>query len=275
MTYPLYSSPLTLIQIDDYNTIYNNVEEILGTGIDGYGLTWLNSVPVTNRNRVTAQGWHNLIADINQIHLHVLNVTTSTVGPTTGTTLVSTATHNDLHYRALWLLDDVRRYTCHPSQYFSDGGNTIDRTGAVTTSPYRGGVSTSTTTSWVGEISHVVTASWTTSLLGHYFFNTGGEFVWSSFYDDTTGVNDLDQEWAAFILYIQDTQNWKYTRTQWRDTAWPTTSTYWTSGTLQISMVAQKDVNTGKGVEFTITYTDTTAPGFIITPKTHFENIVL
>jgi hypothetical protein len=274
MTYPLYSSPLTLIQIDDYNTIYANVEEILGTGIDGYGITWLNSVPVTGRARVTAQGWQNLISDINQIHLHVLNVTTSTVAPTTGT-VITTSTHNDLHYRALWLLDDVRRYTCHPSQYYSDANGTIDRLGSVTGSPYRGGISTSTTTAWVGEISHVVTASWATSLLGHYFFNTGGEFVWSSFYDDTTGVNDLDQEWAAFILYIQDTQTWKYNRAQWRDTSWPTTSTYWTSGTLEISMVAQKDVSTGKGVEFTITYKDTAAPGFIITPKTHFENIVL
>jgi hypothetical protein len=268
MTLPVTSG--SFITAADYNDIYALVSEVVGPGDNGYGLNLIYSQPVTDQFSASAQQWENLRNDINTAYIHITNTSTAASVISTVTTITANFI-NELWSAANFITDN--RYTCHPTQFM----DTVTNTTLYTT----GGISERTTsTVWgvpSGEetITHEVNVVWASRLTQRYFFNTGSELVWLPYHtgESVTGnsLTNLDTGWANFINYVQSIGGWTYDRDTFED--WTTTATVYNSGTLRISILADRE--TERSIRFICTLSNTDAPGVEIAPTTGYYNIIV
>ena len=246
----------------DFNDVQSQLNDQLGLGDDGYGIAATFSQGVTGRNRMTANQMGALIRDVNLIHEHITNASTTTLGVNTGTSIVGAAILNDLKGISDWLIDPVRRYTCHPQQYVL---NTATNTPLLF-------VSTSTRTDvWGGatginSISHGLVATFPTRSQARYYFNLGNYLTWQPYFYQANVPNDADKEWAAWIEWLVNTpgQSFVYSRNEYIN--YTTYTQVYTSGTLQISVIAAKQFDE-KNIKFTITYTDNDSSTLLVLPS--------
>ena len=246
----------------DFNDVQSQLNDQLGLGDDGYGIAATFSQGVTGRNRMTANQMGALIRDVNLIHEHITNASTTTLGVNTGTSIVGAAILNDLKGISDWLIDPVRRYTCHPQQYVL---NTATNTPLLF-------VSTSTRTDvWGGatginSISHGLVATFPTRSQARYYFNLGNYLTWQPYFYQANVPNDADKEWAAWIEWLVNTpgQSFVYSRNEYIN--YTIYTQVYTSGTLQISVVAAKQLDE-KNIKFTVTYTDNDSSTLLVLPS--------
>jgi hypothetical protein len=267
MSFPIPTTPeTTVIARPDYNDIRDIVDNIIGLNTSGYGVAFLGAVPVTARNQITTSQWSALIFDMNNIHQHIYDATNSTLAPTTAS-VVSPQLANSLYNLALEL--NSNRYNIHPNQYFI---NTVTNSKIINVdfdTDTVQGVSTSTNTSWLQSMSHIVRMGFATEEIAQYFFNTGGKLVWNTTFDVTTGETAADTAWSNFILQLQalanppDVNIYEYGRNQYlagNDTVIITNTT----GTLSITLTVEK--TEGRLFKFTALYQDLKAGGLTIQP---------
>jgi hypothetical protein len=268
MTLPVTSS--SFIAASDYNDIYAIVSEVIGLGDNGYGLNLFYSQPVSPQYVASVEQWRNLQYDLNTAHIHITNTSTANTLISTSTTITA-AFINEMWSAANYV--NANRYTCHPEQYIDTATNTTLYT--------VNGISERTTsTAWgdpSGEaaITHEVNVVWASRLVQRYFFNTGGVLEWNPYHTGASitanSLTPLDTAWANFINYIQATGGWEYDRDTFE--TWTTTSTEYTSSTLKISVLANKE--TERSIRFTFTLTNTDNPGLEIEPPTGYYNIIV
>lgn len=257
MSYPIPSTPeTTVVDRTDYNSIQAVTENILGLNNLGYGLASANSVPVTGRNQITTSQWAVLLTDLNIIHRHVYDTTTSTAVPTTST-VITPALHNEINALAQSL--NSVRYQIHENQYFVDpisGSSVINIDYESDTIQ---GVSTSTSSQWLGSITHIIRMGFATEEIADYFFNTGGKLVWNTTFDANTGETSSDTAWADFITDIMSTVNppvsnlYEYDRTKYL-AGNDSVTLQNTSATVQITVSVEK--TQGRLFKFTAIYAD-------------------
>jgi hypothetical protein len=78
--------------------------------------------------------------------------------------------------------------------------------------------------------------------------------------------NDADREWAAWINWLVNTpgQSFVYSRNEYIN--YTTYTQVYSSGTLQISVVAAKQFDE-KNIKFTVTYTDNDSSTLLVLPS--------
>jgi hypothetical protein len=112
-------------------------------------------------------------------------------------------------------------------------------------------------------------------LTTRYFFNAGGKFEWNPYHTNASvtglSLNDLDEEWATFINHFQQAETYVYDRQTYED--WITTSTVYNSGTLRISILADRE--TDRNIRFTFTFTNIETPDLVVTPSSEYYNIIV
>lgn len=268
MSHPLISG--TTIQAADFNAIYDIVAEVVGPGENGYGFGFTFGVPVSENDIIRAWQMRGLQADVNTAYKHITNAYTGSGLVNTGTTIVSTSLPTRLYDAAQYIL--ANRYTCHPDQYYVDPitGATINTTDGTSTRTISWGIAPS------NAIEHKVNVYWASRLVRRYFFNAGGKFEWKPGHngESMTGLplNDLDAEWANFIEYWQATQDvWTYDRDKF--VTYNSTSTSWSSGTLQIT--ASADIEGDENIRFTFTYRNNNTPTLVVVPSSGFWNYLV
>ena len=246
-----------------YNYIQNITTSILGLGPQGWGIGSQNSNQVTTQNRIRASQWTNLLADINFIQTHITNATTSSVAPTT-TSTISASLPNALGPNMDYLSNDLRRYVCHPNQFYGYPGETVNTLNGTSTR----------TTLWGREISQRVRVDWPTNLFARYFFNSGSVFTWRPTYTSSATPNDRDEEWADFIDYLKAQPAYEYTRADFLDGSSSTKTTTYNSGSLTVTIVALRDgdVNTAKRVDFTATFLNEDLGYLTVDPERGYWN---
>lgn len=280
MTFPLANTDI--IKADDYNAIHEISAEILGLGDDGYGLALYLSDPIETTDRTNAREINKLISDVDIVKQHIDNVSVTTLVnyAVTGTTIVNTSTLNTLKEQIDYYLDDSRRYTCHPSQFLTStvAGSVLffyDDSTSTRVTPW--GETTNTT---VRSISHRLVASWPTRLEARYYFNQGSYLSWKPAYSNLgpSGLNDLNDEWAAFILWLNEPVNeYRYTRTEFVDPNYiepGSTVTTYTSGTLEVSIEAIKSIDETQ-VEFNIIFANNATEDLIVVPSVNNYSILV
>lgn len=258
----------TPIDHNDYNDAQSLLEDVLGIGENGYGLPLLQSTPVEQGQTLSARQWNDLIKDINYAYTHIANTTTSTGYIITGTTAVSADITNALNSTAIWLADSSRRYVCDPSNFLINN---------VTSNKtfYGDGNSIRTLTWGVGtsEITHRVVTSFQNRLSARYYFNEGCYLNFLPSYTVGTGLNDIDAEWSTFIDYLRAPElEYKYTREQFVN--YTSTTTSWNSGTLTVSVTANKSSDE-KSIEFTMKYKNNESATLIVSPTVGYWNILV
>lgn len=283
MTYPLFTlsqAQLSTLGIDpttatarteDYNLIQNTLNEVMGLNPNGYGIPWIYSSPVNTGTRISAQQWNDLKQDLNVAYQHIFNTETATFSFITGTVLalipgadistgtLTTSKHNLMYDAAQTIL--ANRYTCHPDQYFSDLNGNVTRTGGISTRTEVWGVGSDL------EIYHTVSAVFATADAARYFFNSGGVFTWTGFWSQEA-QSDIDLLWQGFISYIQLNGNYEYNRANFLTTG--TTTTSYTSGTLQVNVVAGKTTTgtyANREIVFTTTFKNNDAGTLVVVPS--------
>ena len=259
-----------IIRHYDYNFLQREVDEILGLSQDGYGVSSINSVSVTNSNQVSTSQWNSLLLDFDFIHTHVYGAASGLPSVLNTTTEIAAAFQQAYHNTIVPIYDtDSLRYSCTATQYYHEGIENINS---------RGGVSTSTSSIWYGSMSHIYRAEWATDLVARYFFNTGATFAWNTFYTPAATTSSSDTSWADFMIYLKSTTPevdgpiYEYKRADWITTATTTVTTY-TSGTMSISIMAVKNTVTNaligqlpSSIKFTVTYADSSVPVFTVLP---------
>lgn len=250
----------TIISITDYNTAQAKLQDILGLGEDGYGLPIISTLPLETSQVGSVEQWNRLIDDINVARVHITNTSTNTSHITTGTSIIATTVTN--------LLSDVdwlynHRYTCHPSQFYSS----VSTGTIVSTSTFFSNSTSTRTISWgttVTSITHEIVVGFPARLLARYYFNLGSYLTFIPFYSGSL-LNDLDGEWANFIDYLRNPANeYKYDRDKYVN--YTSTVTVWTSGTLSVSVLAEKDVDE-RVIKFTTRYSNSNSISLYITPS--------
>lgn len=247
-----------------YNSIQTRVADVLGLGENGWGKPNIDSGPVTNRTRVTADQWNSLLDDVNQISLHILNISTTTQTVTAATELISLVPGQQLDHITQVLIQEPTRYTCHPEQYVLDPTTSTVRPALFVTSSTR-------TTSWGLSpitINHGLTVSFITRLHAYYYFNLGNYLVWKPFYlPADVSTNDLDQEWQQWIDYIRNSPEleFRYTRTNFVNTLSNQVTQVYTSGTLSITVIANRRFDE-RNIDFSITYANETTTLLVVSP---------
>ena len=264
----LPSSPTStgdILYHTDFTETQSALEDILGLGQNGYGIPSLKSNPVSPDGKIKAYQWNDLLYDFNAFHEHVTGAVTSTQLVVTGTTVVSHNMANDLYYTTQSLI--ANRYTAHPSQFLiSDGG--------VSTTFYSGGDSLRTLPWGVDSsiITHKVVTQFPNSLAARYYFNLGCYLTYTPYYEGD-GLNDLDAEWANFIDYLREpAQVHIYDRAKFVN--YDSTTTEWTSGTLHVSIQADRS-DDFKSIEFTVIYQNDASPNLLISPAVGIYTITL
>jgi hypothetical protein len=262
MTFPI--TPGSTATVADYMDSYTIINDIIGIGENGYGIPLPVSGPVTTKTRIKARDWNFLQRDLSSIFIHVTNTGTATT-TVTNTTIVSSTLSN-----TVW--DGVneivgQRYFCHPDQYYAD---------PVTSETWNTTNGTSTRTLvWdmdtTAEITHRVNAAWTTPLTARYFFNQGGYFIYKPFYANTGTTATIDIQWVRFIDYVGHLGGFEYTRPYFVSTATSLVTKSWTSGTLKISLAAERNVDKNQ-VLFTVKYKRRELE---IVPSRDYWNIVI
>ena len=255
---------------NDFDIIQNNLQTILGLGENGYGYISINSRPVAPRELIERNRWNNIVDDIDTINLHILN-TTSGIAYVTTQTVLTAAYYNSLETRINYLMDNSRRYTCHPSQFLVDprAGSTTWVSGGDSTRTLAWGANETT------QITHKVVTSFRTTLSARYYFNDGAYLTWKPYYINNTStfVNDLDAEWVNFIDYL-NVPGREYTYGRYEYNNYDSTTTNWSSGTLRISLVADRSTERDR-IDFTINYSNISTDDLIINPNVGIYAIVL
>lgn len=252
------------ILASDYNSIQTRVASILGLGEEGWGSPVTNSTPVTDKTRVSAAQWNNLIDDVNVISQHILNTSTTTQTVATATELISLVPGQQLDHITQVLIEEPTRYTCHPEQYILDPTTSTVRPELFVTSSTR-------TTSWGLSpitINHGLTVSFITRLQARYYFNSGNYLVWKPFtLPADVSTNDLDQEWEQWINYIRNSPEleFRYTRTNFVNTLSNQVTQVYTSGTLSITVIANRRFDE-RNIDFSITYANEATTLLVVSP---------
>ena len=245
-TPPIVATPGSIVKVSDYMDSWTIINDIIGIGENGYGIPVPWSGPATTKTKIKVRDWNFLQRDLNSIFIHVTNTGTATTVVTTTTIVNSTLSNR------VW--DGVneivgQRYYCHPDQFYAD---------PVTSETWNTTNGTSTRTiSWdmdaTAEITHKVNAAWTTPLTARYFFNQGGYFIYKPFYANTGTTATIDTQWVSFIDYVKSTGGFEYTRPYFVNTTTNLVTKSWTSGTLKISLAAERNVANDQ-VLFTVKY---------------------
>jgi len=180
------------IRTVDYNSVQNKIANVvgIGSGTQGWGQN-LNSVPVTESNKITVNEWATLRNDIINGYRHIFGVVPNVVQPVSGNiikyndtgTTPEQATEPVIQFDR-WADQIVNnRFTIHPSQT-----RTTDPKG-----------SQSRTTSWNQRLECTVTATFTTANAARHFFNSGGQI---RFFSERTGGNTSkaqNQSWSSIL----------------------------------------------------------------------------
>lgn len=250
----------TSISSSTFNIAQEKLQDILGIGEDGYGLPYILSDPISYTNRVSSQSWNFLLQDVNTIHRHITNQSTSSYITLNTSTILYASTVTNVFSNIDWLYDSTRRYTCHPSQFFTTGTNVLPTTSTFTL----GGVSTRTTVWGIDptSLSHEVVATFPTRLRANYYFNLGSFLTFDPFVSGTS-YSELDTRWITFVNYMNvNSRKYKYDRAKFQ---YNSTLTTFTSGTLSVSILAEK-INVGKSIKFIITLSDSENTNVYINP---------
>ena len=251
----------TIAQVNQYNYSQSLVKDIIGLGQDGWGQSSQNSSPVTTRSRQSRAHWVNIVNDLDFIQQHILNSQTTGLVPGTATTIVNTFPN------AVGTLVDslaAQRYQCHPNQFYGYPGAVINTLNGTT----------SRTTPWGKEISQQVRVDWPTNLFARYFFNSGSVFTWRPNYTSIAEPNDRDEEWAAFIDYIQAQPAYEYTRSDFLDSGSATKITTYNSGSLTVLVTAVRNgtTSTATRVDFTALFRNNDLGYITVEPERGYWN---
>lgn len=272
MTLPAVVS--NIIDNEDFNASFLIADQILGQNDDGYGLLGFYSIPVTSFDRVTAEQWNNLAADIGIIYEHITGSTSSIGYVVTGSS-ISTSFANTLYSTSTFCLDPSRRWTCHPSQFEL---NTLTNTTTWwTTSSERSLVwgEVPGTGAKIPSVTHKVVASWPTRDEAYWYFNQGAYLVWEP-YHLNNGVNDLDGEWASFINTIRtSSEPYRYGRTEFREYPGGTSTVFTAPGGQKTITVSAEVSANEEQVTFTIEYTNLETTLITITPGVGYYNFTV
>lgn len=279
MTLPAISG--SLIDDADFNTIHDGLTEVLGLELGdtapfngGYGVPTFYSTAVTTSDRATVFQWNNALNDLNIIHTHITGNTYTGVTPVTSSTVIEPTFANTLETDLEYLSDPVRRWTCHPTQFYS-----------TVTNAHPEGTSTFWTTStrtepWgnlgpssVPQIVHETVVSWPAKSMAYYYFNQGAYLTWRPYHLGTNETStSLDAVWARFIDHLSTTTNYIYDRETLIN--WPGgTSTTWessieiNSGSLYINVLAVPSFTETSQVTFTVQYGSSDSSDLIVSPS--------
>ena len=272
-----------LIQAGDYNGFVGNtapssayassvaatdkISALIGTGYGdrGYGQTTTNVAAVTTGVNVSAGQWNNLRSAMSTLNTH--QGSNLTLQPTVASG------------------DTIAYQSSIPTNI-----STLDtnRNLATITQMTLSSVLTSSTTSWSGVITHVLTIDFGTADAARYFFNSGGQIRFSG--SNVGGTTDLSAIWAALLAQMgtikMDASSTTYTGSGGSITNnigyyGLTTSYqeifihygtggayYYYSGTyysIQVKTNATGSTNGGNGslITVTITFTDAAVPGSV------------
>lgn len=243
----------------DYNTAQATLQDILSVGEDGYGIPILNSDPVEVTQVARARGWNDFISDLNVVHKHISNVSTNTSYFNTGTSIVTASTVSNLLARVNWLNDASRRYTCHPSQFYTTGTS-------ISTSTFFSDSTSTRTLSWGVDpsiITHEVVVSFPSRLLARYYFNMGSYLSFVPYYEGDI-ISDIDGEWATFIDYLRLPANtYKFDREKYLAGS---DITNYNSGSLTISVLAEISADE-RTIKFTTSYSNNASSTLYISPS--------
>jgi hypothetical protein len=283
ITHPLTTGTAT-ISVGSYNDVFELVNEVIGVGEDGYGLQDFFSTPVSTGTVITAAQWKNLYIDlVERAYQHITSSTnTLTTAITTGSTVIQANYQDQAWITANYVYNN--RYTCAEGQYFRDPNTnaTVNYTGGITTRTLEWGV-------FENNIYQTTIMRWGSRLLARYFFNLGGYVTWTPFHNNI-GYNDIDSEWAQFIVAIQQdqvTSPIKYDRAAFiaqnagtTATVYPVGSTRggtqpsYESGNLSINVQIFKATNE-ESLRITTTFSNSDGSLLIVTPTVGYWNEVV
>lgn len=187
-----------LIQVNDFNSIRTKINNVMGTGTDGYGQA-LSSADATSGSTQTATFWNNLRIDIAKCRGHqtgsneLLNLS-EPVNTTPGAgqvQIISEAVRSQY---------DTMADACATNKRVVAAGQ-----GSVES--ITNGVGTRST-NWRVKITHSVTTAFTSALAARYFFNAGGQIRFSgtrvgtaATTKDTNWTNLLEQQGTIYMDY--------------------------------------------------------------------------
>jgi len=185
------------IRIPDYNNIRNKIVGVLGTGSgnSGYGQP-IRSSAVTDGTKVTVNEWGNLRFDIINAYVHIFGTTPTMVIPAEG---------NQVRYSNTFVPDTgasdapITQYDTYCDQIinnrFSVGTGQSATVALPTSSTTWPGIYGS---AWNSRLQATVTASWSSSEAARLFFNSGGEFRFTS---SRTGGSSTTQNtsWTSIL----------------------------------------------------------------------------
>lgn len=142
------------ITASDYNTMAGNINTIIGTGSgdSGYGLSEVSTV--AQGATITAAQWNSLLSGLQKAANHQgSTVTNASNSVTTGGNILPLSN----------LETDITTITTNKLN--ADAGNLS--TGVA-------GTSSSRTTAWTGQVTHVFTVNFGSNNAARHFFNSGG-----------------------------------------------------------------------------------------------------
>jgi hypothetical protein len=174
----IVASTTNLIKAEDYNDIKLLTEEILGTGITGYGYAGIKSLATATVGSIIGwKEWSDLRDDINLITAHqtanYFNYTTST-----------SVTANFVNQLVVNLNE------AEPNRYLLPPQNNTGTTSSVWTSTYL--------VEWGTSISTTATLIWPEGLSINYFFNLGGRITFELDYLPSAASSG-NLSWQTFI----------------------------------------------------------------------------
>lgn len=185
------------IRAVDYNTIRNQVNLVLGTGLGntGYGQTSLvTSSVVSESNKISASDWNKLKSDITYCWNHIYNANPTTANAVEHGTVRSNSTDSPYsQYQTLANSITSDRFTTPPNNIVTSKGSTSQ------TWPGTFG------SRWNGTVQCLVTVSWSTADQARYFFNSGGEIRFSTSRSGgtTSGgsgtIASQNNEWTTYL----------------------------------------------------------------------------
>lgn len=169
-----------LIEATDYNGFVASVNAIWGTGTGdaGYGqATTLSTIAAADT--VTASQWSTLIARLNSMSRHQTGSATALTSPTSGTVISYLST----------LSSTISTLTTNRLTFNAQG------TATVTT--------VSNTTNWQTTSIKEISLTWANASAMRYFFNAGGEIVFTGKNSVLTG-NTKSTDWDALLAACGD-----------------------------------------------------------------------
>lgn len=288
MSYPIPIPPsaYTVVPKEDYNVIFNVINEVIGIGEDGYGLQDFFSLPVSDTSVIRTKQWNNLYIDLAEtIYQHITG--SSALSRVSTSTNIAAAYHNLVYDTAQYVL--ANRFTCHESQYYRDpitGVNIYTQEGTSRRTLQWGATQ--------NQITQITKVKWPTRLLCRYFFNGGGLLTWTPFHTNASATGNplgaLDAEWAQFIRSIQIAQESApliYNRDAYINqsagstlTLYPVGSTAsgldytYESNTLSINVEVTKSINEAE-VTFTIIFANSDSETLVVVPTVGYWNEVV